>query len=92
MHFHKKYFFFLNAVESGMHTVLKNPLNEPFPSNMSMVMFGMGCYWGAERLFWRQPGVYSTQVGFSGGREDGDVSYRKVCSGKKLTENLSNSA
>lgn len=74
-----KYHFL--SVESALHTILKNPINEPFPSNMSMIMFGMGCYWGAERLFWKQSGVYSTHVGFSGGNDNGEVTYRKVCSG-----------
>ncbi|KAG7224141.1 hypothetical protein INR49_019876 [Caranx melampygus] len=49
------------------HAVSGNPTVEPFPEGMETIMFGMGCFWGAERLFWRLSGVFSTQVGYAGG-------------------------
>ncbi|XP_029982980.1 peptide methionine sulfoxide reductase MsrA 1 isoform X2 [Sphaeramia orbicularis] len=49
------------------HAVNGNPTVEPFPEGMETIMFGMGCFWGAEKLFWRLPGVFSTQVGYAGG-------------------------
>eukprot|EP00075_Anas_platyrhynchos_P021952 XP_027311205.1 mitochondrial peptide methionine sulfoxide reductase isoform X2 [Anas platyrhynchos] len=54
---------------------------EPFPEGTQMAMFGMGCFWGAERKFWRQKGVYSTQVGYAGGYTP-NPTYKEVCSGK----------
>ncbi|KAM4771380.1 mitochondrial peptide methionine sulfoxide reductase isoform 2-T2 [Rhinophrynus dorsalis] len=54
---------------------------EPFPGGTQMVMFGMGCFWGAEKKFWVQKGVYSTQVGYSGGLTP-NPSYEEVCTGK----------
>lgn len=48
------------------HFVNSNPLKEPFPANLSKAVFGLGCFWGAERCFWQQPGVFSTAVGYSG--------------------------
>ncbi|MHB1205937.1 MAG: peptide-methionine (S)-S-oxide reductase, partial [Rhodospirillaceae bacterium] len=49
------------------HFVNGNTLVAPFPAGMETAMFGLGCFWGAERLFWKIPGVYSTQVGYAGG-------------------------
>src|SRR5262249_32425708 len=49
------------------HFVNGHPLEAPFPAGMQLAQFGMGCFWGAERLFWQTPGVYSTAVGYSGG-------------------------
>uniref|UniRef100_A0ACB8FRL5 Peptide methionine sulfoxide reductase MsrA 2 n=1 Tax=Sphaerodactylus townsendi TaxID=933632 RepID=A0ACB8FRL5_9SAUR len=49
------------------HAVNRNPMYPPFPEGMQMAMFGMGCFWGAEKKFWQLSGVFSTQVGFSGG-------------------------
>lgn len=61
------------------HLVLRNPLNPPFPENTKMIMFGMGCYWGAEKAFWSIPGVYSTHVGFTAGHTR-NPTYEQVCS------------
>ncbi|KAK1119045.1 peptide methionine sulfoxide reductase MsrA-like isoform X1 [Acipenser oxyrinchus oxyrinchus] len=53
---------------------------EPFPEGMEKVIFGMGCFWGAERRFWRKSGVFSTQVGYAGGCTP-NPNYQEVCSG-----------
>jgi peptide-methionine (S)-S-oxide reductase len=63
------------------HAVLRVPLKGPFPAGMEQVQFGMGCFWGAERLFWRLPGVYTTAVGYAGGQTR-NPSYEDVCSGR----------
>ena len=52
---------------SAPHAVNGHPIVAPFPEDLQQAVFGMGCFWGAERLFWRQPGVYSTAVGYAGG-------------------------
>jgi peptide-methionine (S)-S-oxide reductase len=62
------------------HFVSGHPLTPPFPEGMQQAVFGMGCFWGAERLFWKLPGVYSTAVGYAGG-ETKNPSYEEVCSG-----------
>ena len=62
------------------HFVNGHPLKGPFPAGMQQVVFGMGCFWGAERLFWQLPGVYSTAVGYAGG-ETKNPTYEEVCSG-----------
>jgi len=62
------------------HFVNGHPLTPPFPEGMQQAVFGMGCFWGAERLFWKLPGVYSTAVGYAGG-ETKNPSYEEVCSG-----------
>jgi peptide-methionine (S)-S-oxide reductase len=62
------------------HFVNGNTLTEPFPDNLQQAVFGMGCFWGAERRFWETPGVYSTAVGYAGGSVDG-ATYQQVCSG-----------
>jgi peptide-methionine (S)-S-oxide reductase len=62
------------------HFVNGNPLKPPFPNGTRLAMFGMGCFWGAERLFWELPGVYSTMVGYAGGQTP-NPTYREVCSG-----------
>jgi len=64
----------------GCHFVNGNPLVPPFPEGMEQAVFGMGCFWGAERLFWQIPGVYSTAVGYAGG-ETRNPTYEEVCSG-----------
>jgi len=63
------------------HFVNGNPLKGPFAESMQMAMFGMGCFWGVERLFWQLPGVYSTAVGYAAGLTP-NPSYEEVCSGK----------
>ena len=62
------------------HFVNGHPLAAPFPQGMEQAVFGMGCFWGAERLFWKIPGVYSTAVGYAGG-ETKNPTYEEVCSG-----------
>jgi peptide-methionine (S)-S-oxide reductase len=62
------------------HFVNGHPLKPPFPEGMQQALFGMGCFWGAERLFWETPGVYSTAVGYAGG-ETPNPTYEEVCSG-----------
>jgi peptide-methionine (S)-S-oxide reductase len=63
------------------HAVLGTAMDAPFPPQMRMAMFGMGCFWGAEKKLWQVPGVYSTQVGYAGGSTP-NPTYREVCSGK----------
>jgi peptide-methionine (S)-S-oxide reductase len=62
------------------HYVNGNPLEGPFPENFEQVMFGLGCFWGAERLFWQLQGVYSTAVGYAAGLTP-NPTYKEVCSG-----------
>jgi peptide-methionine (S)-S-oxide reductase len=62
------------------HFVNGHPLEAPFPQGMEQAVFGMGCFWGAERLFWKIPGVYTTAVGYAGG-ETKNPTYEEVCSG-----------
>ncbi|HEY9852709.1 MAG TPA: peptide-methionine (S)-S-oxide reductase MsrA [Leptolyngbyaceae cyanobacterium] len=62
------------------HYVNKNPLVPPFPDGMEMAMFGMGCFWGAERKFWQLNGVFSTAVGYAAGSTP-NPTYKEVCSG-----------
>jgi len=62
------------------HYVNGNPLKPPFPSGMETAMFGMGCFWGAERKFWETEGVYTTAVGYAAGHTP-NPTYREVCSG-----------
>jgi peptide-methionine (S)-S-oxide reductase len=63
------------------HHVLGTPLRPPFPEGFELGLFGFGCFWGAERKFWKVPGVYSTSVGYAGGLTP-NPTYREVCSGK----------
>ncbi|MBB3062258.1 peptide-methionine (S)-S-oxide reductase MsrA [Microbulbifer rhizosphaerae] len=65
---------------SGKHFVSGHTMVEPFPEGMQRALFGMGCFWGAERLFWEMDGVYSTAVGYAGGSTP-NPTYREVCSG-----------
>ena len=65
---------------TDVHYVNGNPLCPPFPEDMELAMFGMGCFWGAERKFWQQLGVYSTSVGYSGGFTP-NPTYKEVCTG-----------
>jgi peptide-methionine (S)-S-oxide reductase len=62
------------------HMVLGSPMHEPFPVGTEKIVFGLGCFWGAERLFWQQVGVYVTAVGYSSGYT-ANPTYEEVCSG-----------
>jgi peptide-methionine (S)-S-oxide reductase len=62
------------------HFVNGNRLKPPFPAGLEQAIFGMGCFWGAERMFWESPGVYSTAVGYAGGYTP-NPTYKEVCSG-----------
>jgi peptide-methionine (S)-S-oxide reductase len=62
------------------HFVNHRRITPPFPAGMQQAVFGMGCFWGAEKLFWKLPGVYSTAVGYAGGRTP-NPTYQEVCSG-----------
>jgi peptide-methionine (S)-S-oxide reductase len=62
------------------HFVNGNRISPPFPAGIEQAIFGMGCFWGAERKFWEAPGVYATAVGYAGGYTP-NPSYREVCSG-----------
>jgi len=61
------------------HEVLGNPLTPPWPEGFQTAVFGLGCFWGAERLFWQLPGVWTTAVGYAGG-ETPNPTYEEVCS------------
>jgi peptide-methionine (S)-S-oxide reductase len=63
------------------HEVLGTPLRGPFPEGVETAIFGMGCFWGAERIFWQAPGVYTTAVGYAGGMTP-NPTYEEVCSGR----------
>ncbi len=63
------------------HAVSGNRIVPPFPDGHALALFGMGCFWGAERIFWQQPGVYSTAVGYAAGLTP-NPTYREVCSGQ----------
>ena len=62
------------------HFVNGNRIVPPFPQGLELAQFGMGCFWGAERVFWEMPGVYSTAVGYAGG-DTPNPTYEEVCSG-----------
>ena len=64
-----------------MHFVNGNPLEPPFRDGLQMALFGMGCFWGAERVFWQAPGVYTTAVGYAAGYTP-NPTYEEVCSGR----------
>jgi peptide-methionine (S)-S-oxide reductase len=63
------------------HFVNGHPLKPPFPEGLETAIFGMGCFWGAERVFWQLPGVYTTAVGYAGGYTP-NPTYEEVCSGR----------
>jgi peptide-methionine (S)-S-oxide reductase len=63
------------------HVVRGTPLKPPFPAGLEQAVFGMGCFWGAERKFWQTPGVYTTAVGYAGGPTP-NPTYEEVCSGR----------
>jgi peptide-methionine (S)-S-oxide reductase len=62
------------------HLALGTPLAPPFPEGIEIAIFGMGCFWGAERKFWKLPGVYTTSAGYAGGTTP-NPTYEEVCSG-----------
>ncbi|MCG8370760.1 MAG: peptide-methionine (S)-S-oxide reductase MsrA [Proteobacteria bacterium] len=64
----------------GRHFVSGNPLQGPFPENMQRAVFGLGCFWGAERRFWQTDGVYTTAAGYAGGMTP-NPTYEEVCTG-----------
>jgi len=66
---------------AARHTVLGTPLRGPWPEGSEVAYFGMGCFWGAERLFWEVDGVHSTSVGYAGGYTP-NPTYEEVCSGQ----------
>ena len=65
---------------TNRHFVNGNPIQPPFPEGIALAVFGMGCFWGAERILWQQAGVYATAVGYAGGITQ-NPGYREVCSG-----------
>jgi peptide-methionine (S)-S-oxide reductase len=65
---------------TNKHFVTGNPIAPPFPANLQQALFGLGCFWGAERKFWQYPGVFSTAVGYSGGYTP-NPAYDEVCTG-----------
>lgn len=66
---------------TNKHFVNGHPLRPPFPAGMQSLCFGLGCFWGAERRFWQQPGIYTTAVGYAGGTTP-NPTYQEVCSGR----------
>ena len=68
------------TVLSNFHAVLGTPLRPPFPEGFGRLVVGMGCFWGAERVFWQAPGVFTTAVGYAGGVTP-NPTYEEVCSG-----------
>jgi len=65
---------------AGTHTVLGTPIEAPVPTGFEEAVFGLGCFWGAERIFWKLPGVWTTAVGYAGGHTP-NPTYEEVCSG-----------
>jgi peptide-methionine (S)-S-oxide reductase len=65
---------------AATHAVLDRPIVPPFPDDSRYVLFGLGCFWGAEKRFWQQPALYTTAVGYAGGSTT-HPSYRDVCAG-----------
>jgi len=65
----------------GVHHVLGTPIAPPFPVGTECAVFGLGCFWGAEKIFWQAPGVYTTAVGYAGGFTP-NPTYEEVCSGR----------
>jgi peptide-methionine (S)-S-oxide reductase len=69
------------VVLTDNHAVLGTPMQGPFPAGLVQIVFGMGCYWGAERKLWQVPGVYTTAVGYAGGFTP-NPTYRETCTGR----------
>ena len=65
----------------GLHAVLGNSMTNPVPAGLKKIILGLGCFWGAERLFWKLPGIYVTAVGYSGGFTP-NPTYEETCSGQ----------
>jgi peptide-methionine (S)-S-oxide reductase len=65
---------------AARHVVLGTPLEPPYPEGIELALFGLGCFWGAERRFWEAPGVYTTAVGYAAGHTP-NPTYEEVCSG-----------
>lgn len=65
---------------AGRHAVLDTTITAPYPDGMQQVLLGMGCFWGAEKRFWEQPGVHTTAVGYAGGYTP-NATYEEVCTG-----------
>src|ERR1051326_8011971 len=76
---------------SDTHFVNGHRLTAPFPAGLEQAVFGMGCFWGAERKFWQAEGVYTTAVGYAGGLTP-NPTYREVCSGRTGHAELGRSA
>jgi peptide-methionine (S)-S-oxide reductase len=66
---------------SELHFITGHRIAPPFPRGLQEAVFGMGCFWGAERLFWRLPGIYATAVGYAGGSTP-NATYQEVCTGQ----------
>ncbi len=66
---------------TNQHYVNGNPIQEPFPDGLEVAVFGLGCFWGAERCFWKLDGVYATAVGYAGGYTP-NPTYQEVCAGQ----------
>ncbi len=67
-------------MSAPLHAIFGRPLDAPTPPGFEEAVFGMGCYWGVERLFWEQPGVWLTEAGFAGGTTEAPT-YAQVCAG-----------
>ena len=65
----------------GTHLVLGTPIGPPFPEGTEQAIFGMGCFWGAERMFWQARGIYTTAAGYAGGHTP-NPTYQEVCTGR----------
>ena len=63
----------------NQHAIYTAPIKPPFPDGLESIVLGLGCFWGAERKFWQQPGVYTTAVGYSAGYTP-NPTYEEVCS------------